>query len=648
MKKYILPLWGIVAASLLLNSCSEDSTGGVKQSVEKGDAIHLSAAADDGMTTRTSYGDVQNGKYPVYWSNGDEVQVYCPQSQGTVHDAAYKISVPADSKKSIYALTGSDALKWGPADAHDFYTFYPKRAVVKCQDEVITATLDREQHVTVTENTANGGKVYSGINMNYALMAGHTQVLRTSVDKNSTITLPFTPVTTALDIEIKAPKSGPGLTVSFVTVANPENQTTNRVPLSGTFNYNVSQLQGNNGQWAIKDYPVPYYYVNVVLDKPVKLASGSNDVLKLTAFLLPKVNRNLRVMVNTREAISNGATDVQSKNITVSDDHFRKKTQVLLGNLEDKTTFSYETWMASLDDNTYLSKISMPGTHDAGTYSPGFWDKPWQTQGLDISQQLNHGVRVLDFRPSWNGTDFNIAHGLAKLDLTYDQVMNNAVTWLANHPTECIIVCLKNESTGNANFTAWQQNIRKKMTSINQEYTVADFNPSMTLGDVRGKLIFISRDDYDGGWFGAKISGWSDNQSAFEKTFYTPSYPGGIGLVEVSDLYKSIDGYSPRETDKKNAINTILTKAKTNNDYDTWFMTYLNVSGSLPFINEPMKDTGVYNQYAADLIDKFSQNGTYQNAGVVFCDWAGYSGRAGDRILKSVIDNNFRAIPPRK
>lgn len=647
MKKYILPLWGMLAVSLLLNSCSEDSTGGVKDPVEKGDVISFSASADDGLNTRTSYGDVQNGKYPVYWSNGDEVQVYCPQSQGTVHDATYKINVSADNKSSIYALSGSDALKWGPADAHDFYTFYPKSAIVKYQDEVITANLEREQHVTVTESTENGGKVYSGINMNYALMAGHIQEYRSKVDKNTSITLPFTPITTALDIEIKAPKTGPGLTVSSVTVANPENQTTNRIPLSGTFNYNVSQLQSNNGQWTIKDYPNPYFYVNIVLDKPVKLASGSNDVLKLTAFLLPKVNKNLRVMVNTREAVSDGATNVQSKNITVSDDHFRKKTQVLLGNLEDKTTFSYETWMASLDDNTYLSKISMPGTHDAGTYSPGFWDKPWQTQGLDISQQLNHGVRVLDFRPSWNGTDFDIAHGFVKLDVTYDQVMNAAVTWLANHPTECIIVCLKNESD-EKEFTGWQANIRKKMTSINPEYTVADFNPYMTLGDVRGKLIFISRDDYEGGWFGAKISGWPDNQSAFERTFYTSSYPGGIGLVEVSDLYKSIDLYSPEETKKKDAINAILSKAKSNNDYDTWFMTYLNVSGSLPWPNLPMKNTDVYNNYAADLIDKFSQNGSYENAGVVFCDWAGYSKRAGDRILKSVIDNNFRAIPPRK
>lgn len=671
MKKFVSSVAGMIALCSLFAGCSDDVTKGVLHPVAEGDIIQFSASANSEGTSRTSYGDVENGSYPVYWSNGDNIKVYCPQSQGTVHDAAYTISMDQASKQSTYTLSGDNSLKWGAQDNHDFYMFYPSNAIQSCENGIVTANLPREQNVTITKTTLNGVTTYLGTNMNYALMAGHTQVKRSSINKEAPVILPFSPITTALDIEIKAPQTGPGLTISSITVANPKDMVHDRVPLSGTFSYDINKLQPDNNQWAINSYSNPSYYVSVILDQPVKLESGTNQVLKVTAFLLPKVNKSLRVMVNTRESITDGATNILTKDITLTDNHFRKKTLVQLGNLVDKTTFSYETWMASLADNTYVSQISMPGTHDAACYAQD-WSLGWsQTQKFDINTQLNKGVRVLDFRPAWNGSSFDVAHGVVTLNVSYDQILTNALLWLANHPTEFIIIELKNESR-DSNFKGWQENMRKEITSIDPDYTIKEFNPTMTLGEARGKLLFMSRDDYDGGWYGCKISGWSDNNDSFEKTFYTEEHPqsaGGTGLIWISDFYAAKnafggndDGTPPEEKNKDAAISKMLEKARLDTDPSVWYMTWLNVTGidNDPVFNpglswgRPNKKNGAYNKYASDIINGFSKNGKYEKSGIVFLDWAGWdkSDRNielyGSAILKSIIDNNFRAIPPRK
>ena len=554
----------------------------------------------------------------------------------------------ATGNSTTHALTGANVLKWGASNIHNFYTFYPSQYVSGCNDGIVTATLPREQHVTVSQTTENGANVYSGCNMDYALMAGHMQIDRTTVDETTALTLPFTPITTALDIVIKAPEDGTSLAISSITIANPEGVTSGRTPLCGTFTYDINELQDGNSLWKINTYTNPQYYVNIVLDNPVTLRSGSNDELKVTAFLLPEVRNSLRVMVNARENVTDGATHVLNKNISLTNNHFRKKTTVEMGTLQTTTEFSYETWMANLADMTYVSQLSMPGTHDAGAYNATIISATFaQTQTLDIGSQLNAGIRVLDFRPAYDDGEFDVAHGIVTLPgVTFDGILSNAVTWLANHPTEFIIVCLKNESD-DSNFEAWQQNIRAKLTSVNKDYVIADFNPSMTLGEARGKLLFMSRDDYDGGWYGCKISGWPDNEADWNRTFYTSSYPNGIGTIYVSDLYGAALGTPPSRTNKQNAISNMLNKAKSDSNSSTWYQTWLNVRGiNIPFYG-PGRETGDYNEYAANIINGFSKNGTYEKAGIVMLDWAGNSNYNGDLIIQAVIDNNFRVAPPR-
>ena len=149
----------------------------------------------------------------------------------------------------------------------------------------------------------------------------------------------------------------------------------------------------------------------------------------------------------------------------------------------------------------------------------------------------------------------------------------------------------------------------------------------------------MSRDDYEGGWFGCKISGWPDNNAEWSRTFYTKTHESGIGTIWVSDIYGSGFAGAPNETTKKSAISGMLEKAKDDTAVDTWYMTWLNVRGT-------RRKTNVYNNYAADKINNYSQGGSYEKAGIVMVDWAGDDNYAGNTIIKAVIDNNFRAGGP--
>ena len=594
MKRNLSLIGVAVATCIALSSCSEDSEGGgIGRNVNVGDPIHFSATTKSGVGTRTSYGELNDAGYPVYWENNDQVRIYCPQAQSTTEETYTVIGVTQGVTDS-YNLKGENGMNWGAENVHHFYMFYPADKIFSCSDGIITASVPREQHVTAVSNIVNGTTIYTACNMEYALMAGHITYNRESVTDDTSIRLPFTPITTALDIEIQAPKDGTSIVVKSVTIANPTGVTENRSALSGTFTYNITNVQTDNDQWSQTHVTNGSAIVRVVLDNPVTLTSGTNETLKLTAFLLPSVPQQLRVIVNGSQSVTNGATITPTK--AVNPVSARKKTLVKLGNLPNNMSFSYETWMANLADNVYVSQISMPGTHDAGAYISGsIGNNISQTQTLNIESQLNAGIRVLDFRPSYNGSDFDVAHGVVTLSgVTFDGILGNAVTWLANHPTEFVIVCLKNESNASY-FSGWQQNIRQKLVNVNSDFTIDVFNPVMTLSEARGKLLFMSRDDYDGGWFGCKVSGWPDNQSSMDKNFFvTVNGEQQIrGNITITDLYKSIATEGPIEENKKNAISSNIDKAKNSIDMSHWYQTWINVTGF--GVIRPGRTTDVYN-----------------------------------------------------
>ena len=113
-------------------------------------------------------------------------------------------------------------------------------------------------------------------------------------------------------------------------------------------------------------------------------------------------------------------------------------------------------WMEKINDETKLSAMSIPGTHDSATQyvslSPIF-----QCQDTDIKTQLENGYRYLDIRLVLKKDNFILKHNFAKCKkersifstpLTLDDVLEDIYTFLDKHPSETVIFCAKKENRG--------------------------------------------------------------------------------------------------------------------------------------------------------------------------------------------------------
>lgn len=734
MKKYTVFL-SFLVASFGFIGCSEEFDESFGKGASKGDQIKFAAYIEDN-TTRTAYGPLTDGAYPVYWVNGDKVKIWSPQATNDPNNlettngatATYTVANVGDnvSKYSLSGATEENALYWGNGDGengtHDFYTFYPANANNYTTDDgTFVFAVPREQDAVVTKTGDDAGYTYTAVDMNAAIMAGCVTIDRATYNPDTEIVLPFKPLTTAFDIEILPPgePSDDSLEgevdvdevwITSVTIANDATLTSGRKILAGGFTYDVK----NGGTFAhytntATNEDAGSYTVNVMLKEPVCLRRGKSDTLKVTGFMLPEIRSSsadesgatLRVIVNCRRNTSSGEMKAYSKNVSWTAENKsnieNRKCTVPLGLLPNPIVFSYETWMANLPEDTYVSQISLPGSHDSGTYDPesGLFqlDNAGQTQFLSMYEQLNAGIRCMDFRPGCkynfsSGTyTMGIAHGWIQYEVTFADVVTDVVKWLAEHPTEFVILKMKNESSGQSrtgtgsllgvpvptytdNFDLWQKYIIQELKKVGAEYLIDDFDPYMTLKEARGKVLFMSRDHYLSGpdgteedgygnhWVGCKISGWPDDNPTLMtgKTFFTPSHTrdtGGIGGFSVSDVYRGDSDWltnAPGESTKKAAIDGYLTACRDNTcgkqDYGEWYFVYLNVRGDSRY-------TDVYNKYMVDVLSRDPYVDTYKNVGVVLLDWAAKTEEnldtetkenpfGGYEVIKAVVDNNFK------
>ena len=203
-------------------------------------------------------------------------------------------------------------------------------------------------------------------------------------------------------------------------------------------------------------------------------------------------------------------------------------------------------WMKYISDNKYINQINIPGTHDSGTYDigklfnnnivDGLFQQllivPWvfmshiseyaKTQDMDITEQLESGIRYLDVRlASVNTTidnDINylyLSHGSGKLcipcinlktnhNLYLVDVLNECINFLIKHPKETILIHLKNENILSdeiksnlgsiiANYTFLNTTINTNTKNSYNNFYYLD-NNIPKLNDTRGKILFITRD----------------------------------------------------------------------------------------------------------------------------------------------------------
>lgn len=228
------------------------------------------------------------------------------------------------------------------------------------------------------------------------------------------------------------------------------------------------------------------------------------------------------------------------------------------------TSVKGHNWMSQVKDNTLLSDISMPGTHDSGTKSVDFpiWSK---TQSLSVRGQLDIGVRYIDLRLE-RTTDVNynvqIVHGSSKCwndgggHLTLYEVLEDVYSFLNSNPSETVVVSVKQDAGSDINALANDVN---KLIDLRSEYWYTQtYTP--TLGDVRGKCVLTTRISELGR--GISLS-WGDQGSDGAAV--------DSGWMKVQDRYKM--GASSKWS---NAAKPMLDEKKPNG---TWYVNFLSTTG---------------------------------------------------------------------
>ena len=276
-------------------------------------------------------------------------------------------------------------------------------------------------------------------------------------------------------------------------------------------------------------------------------------------------------------------------------------------------------WMTGLADETPVTSLSIPGAHDAASSTITAFKRWTRTQELNVAELWNCGVRAFDLRPAWVDGEMGLYHDKYSAHVSFPAVMRSLVLALERHPGEGAIVLIRHEEEADGNSPEWAAEMGQCLQELRPH--LASWHPGMTLADLRGKILVLSRNRYDGGPMGAYIEGWTSGTDAGAQR--------GATLVDASGSRSPVwvqDYYKPAGADDKwTEIRALLDAASTAADPSPLVVNH--VSGYIGKLPDYRANAQNVNGKAAEYIR--SMNGP---VGIVMMDFAGVSMSAGKKV----------------
>ena len=169
-------------------------------------------------------------------------------------------------------------------------------------------------------------------------------------------------------------------------------------------------------------------------------------------------------------------------------------------------------WLSMVKDDTKVCKLSIPGTHDTmtgmGFYQPVLkyvFNTTAISQVSTLEEQMACGLRFFDIRPVVSidtlATDpaekqiLRLSHGISEIDVTFEETIDQLQRYLKDHPSEFFIAKLQADN-GMENQNNWTVLLNKILSK--QKYQglfVENWRPDITVGEMRGKILWLSRFD---------------------------------------------------------------------------------------------------------------------------------------------------------
>ncbi|MBO7069527.1 MAG: hypothetical protein J6W52_12790 [Bacteroidaceae bacterium] len=332
-----------------------------------------------------------------------------------------------------------------------------------------------------------------------------------------------------------------------------------------------------------------------------------------------------------------------------------------------------DNWMKRLPDNAYVSTLSIPGSHDSGTGSgfPGittsiygpFGDKYARTQDRNIEDQWNMGIRAFDLRPAVQSGYINVNHGIMPTNLRFDDALYFLRDKLRENPSEFVVIHLLHASDGDDNASDYGERLLELLNRDDLKDFFVDFKSTLTVKEMRGKILLLSRDEYASSPVGGFFRNWTGQIDWAAQTNGQITGTGGTS----AKLYMQDFAESYREGDldrKVEAVRQMLdfsTSHTTQSESDiVWVYNFASAYSKvsrlyIPFIvDQEISTSDGYRDNAAHtnaaIIDFLSDPSHAAGpTGIVLLDYVGvntsngYNTR-GQEVVDVLIANNFRYL----
>lgn len=314
----------------------------------------------------------------------------------------------------------------------------------------------------------------------------------------------------------------------------------------------------------------------------------------------------------------------------------------------------------NLPDNTLIGRMSLPGTHDAGTRDVECALFAC-TQPLNILEQFKAGVRVFDLRAGFIlPTDqfLTLNHGGMTCHIRFQTALDIIVDCLKANESEFAIVIVKGE--GEICKGSVQKYITKEENEMKKAHPVRFvkyFRKELTLGNVRGRILFLNRWDYENMVntepIGGYTKGWVDNDYCDTLSIFSMRKKRDkqgtlekIALLDnriMQDYYKNVDP-NRKKNEFTKAVDNFWSRCKDPNYYG-WCINH--TSCYVEPAPNPARPMSEINPFAIKYIKEHPAG----PLGIIMMDGAGKNTfhrgayeytTQGMEFVQTIIDQNKR------
>ena len=515
-----------------ITGCSDELVNGQESGRPQGNGIVFGASAGyaDETGTRTAYGDYSgNDGYgnptsqEILWVSGDRVEVYSPKSPNRtqVEYAISNINSTDGGSAYLAAYNGQDGLQWDfSSTTQDFYAVYPSPASItnqamvqqyniRLENGVLHGFIPTNQEYKFTKDGSADGGWRCEPTMDWQYMVARNEGFTVPTDgTDGAVSLDFNPLVTTLEITI----NGPSAPLAQLNVEAPDDKV-----IMGKFSCDLVKGWGENvmPDCTAEQTRTTTNYVTVNLydtnGEPISL--NANEHLTINVFLLPtKEWTDLEIRLagyntasKTLKLNSGASSDGTNAGIPITlAPH--KKTRVEI-TAPVYTAGETNNWISSLNDNVLVSQLSIPGTANSFSYEYNGANAEWyKTQVATFEEQWNAGIRCFELRcaePKDGNSLENqpLQCNRVNVGYTFGQAVDD-IWQKVQHSGEFAMIIPSYESgTGHpadhngviAFANALNKFFESHAPSTADGYEYITYGSNVTVGDARGKLMFVAR-----------------------------------------------------------------------------------------------------------------------------------------------------------